>query len=147
MLRRSTSLAIPHRKNFVAIPSVSLVTGPNFIHPAPTPEDTLLRLGVGGRKKGGGGIKFLPQGSPLPEKYPLGQKWGEGGGGYITFPWTSAPWAHELERLGVIRIAARSRPCFGTFKTDSSLPTGEVLVARAIRNAIRANRFARIIRN
>ena len=33
--------------------------GPNFIHPPPTPDNTLL--GVGGVSKGGG-VKFLPRG-------------------------------------------------------------------------------------
>ena len=41
---------------------------------------------------GGGFIKFVPRGAlnytppPLTERCPLGQKWGEAGGGYIMFP-------------------------------------------------------------
>ena len=72
----------------------SLCTGPNFVHPPPTPESTLL--GVGGRielknKRGGaykipaaGGFKIYTP-PPLSLKMPSGPKWGEGGGGVYNF--------------------------------------------------------------
>ena len=60
--------------------------GPNFIHPTPTPENTLL--GVGGCiKEGGaykipvaGGSKYTPP--PLSREKAFWPKWGGGGGVY-----------------------------------------------------------------
>ena len=61
----------------------------------PTPENTLL--GVGGCRKGGGRIKFLPRGaskytppSPSPEKCLLARNGGRGGGCIISL-WTKLP--------------------------------------------------------
>ena len=65
-------------------------TGPIFIHAPPTPEKTLLGVGV---YKKGGRIKFLPRGAskytpppPSPEN-ALRPEMGVGGS-YIISPWT-----------------------------------------------------------
>ena len=72
-------------------------TGPNFIHPPPTPEMTLLGVGV---YKSGGAYKipaawalkiYTP--TPPPLKMPCGQKSGLGGGAYIISPWKTYCWS------------------------------------------------------
>ena len=84
-----------------------------FYTPPPPPPQTRGR----GCMKRGGRIKFLPHGAsnftpptPLPCKMPSGEKWGEGGWGYIISPWAPFFVAGLFVRQGDIKRQAYQFP-------------------------------------